>query len=71
MDGKYICIGKEENQTTMGTIEAIGDSIEECKDKLREYSKLVSGIDVSVDLSIIDRIDEVVENAEKLGIYFE
>lgn len=68
IDDNYVCIGKEPDATFIGTIEALGNSIEECKEKLMKYSKMVSGIDVCVNTGVIDKIDEVVEAAEDLDI---
>jgi len=56
--------------TEIGGVVALGDSLEECVEKLKEYSDQVEGYKINIPVGSIDKAMEELKKGEKLGIKF-
>jgi predicted RNase H-like HicB family nuclease len=70
IDGKYWIIPQPMEFPEIGAIVAIGDSLEEAIEKLKEYAEEIKGVRLSVSTEALDSTVEEIQKGEALGIKF-
>jgi hypothetical protein len=70
IDGTYYIIPKYENFDNVGAVVAMGNSMKECFDKVKEYSDKIKGHKIDIECGSIDKLNEVISKGQKLGIMF-
>jgi hypothetical protein len=56
--------------TEIGGVVAIGDSVDECFEKLKKYSDMVEGYKLNINVGSIDKAQSEIKKGESLGIKF-
>lgn len=64
----YYIVPQNDGLPEIGAVIAIGDSIEECIEKVKGYSDKVEGYRLDIKIGAIENMKTVMEKAEKLGI---
>jgi hypothetical protein len=70
IDGIYCVIPKYPDFANIGAVIAIGDTMEECIEKVKEYADQIKGYGIDVKIGSIDKIKDVIAKGEKIGIKF-
>ena len=70
IDGSYYITPNDAEITGIGSVVALGNSIDECKKLLIERAKEVRGYDLDIKIDKLDELDDIIKNGEKIGIKF-
>ena len=66
----YWTIPRENSSKEIGSVVAIGETMEECIKKVNEYAELIEGNNITVQTKYIDELLEEIENGKKQGMEF-
>lgn len=67
----YYIVPQSDGLPEIGAVVAIGDSIEECIKKVKEYAEQVEGYRLDIKIGSIENMKQVIEKSKKLGIVFK
>lgn len=70
IDGVYYVIPKYSDFDNVGAVVAIGDSLKECFDKIKEYADQIKGHKLDINIGSIEKLNEVIKKGEAIGIDF-
>lgn len=70
IDGTYYVIPKYADFDNIGAVVATGKSMKECFTKVKEYADMIKGPKIEINIGSIDKLNDVIEKGEKLGIEF-
>lgn len=70
IDGTYYVIPKYTDFDNVGAVVAIGDTMEECFEKVKLYADQINGHKIEINTGSIDKLNEVISKGKKLGINF-
>ncbi len=69
-DNTYYFIPARGGYEQIGGLVALGGSIDECVEKLKQYSEQIKGHKIDVPIGSIDKAKEQIEQGNKLGLNF-
>lgn len=69
-DDTYYFIPARGGYEQIGGLVAIGNSIDDCVEKLKKYSEQIKGYKIDIPIGSIDKAKEQIEQGEKLGLKF-
>jgi hypothetical protein len=68
INGRYVCISQ--NMSEVGAVVAIGDSINEVVEKLKDYCSKIQGNDLTFKIDKIESAVEEVKKLDSIGLKF-
>jgi hypothetical protein len=70
IEGTYYIVPHEQGLPEIGAVVAIGNSMDECIEKVKKYAEQISGYRIDIKVGSIDNMTETIAKGEKLGIKF-
>lgn len=70
IDGVFYVIPKYGDFDNVGSIVAIGKTMKECFNKVKEYADMIKGHKLEINTGSIDKLNEVIKKGEALNIEF-
>jgi hypothetical protein len=70
IDGMHYVIPKYQDFDNCGAVVAIGDTMQECFDKVKKYAGQIKGHKIDINCGSIDKLNEVIKRGEVIGIKF-
>lgn len=67
-DGTYYVIPKYRHFDNVGSVVAVGNSIDECIEKVNKYAKEISGYKIEIPTASADKLKEIISKAKSIGI---